>query len=298
MKGKTKNKSKVLKIILLAMSFVLVAVITFNVTLAWFYDSDWASKSVTMAGSVGIELRDSETGPIDGGTGAGQLHFKINTAKAYPGQAVEVKAGVYNDGGDSGEGGSACYVRAHFDVTTDISEENLATEALYGFLEELITKQNGKVSTYKWVYYQNEHSHMQLDNEYWFEGTSSETQTNDQLDDGYFYLCYSGTDNKQLLPLNRGELTPFLWNDTFTIPWQLTNASADKVLHVALVFQAIQTFIPVIENGQIVATLDGNQLPADLCLYDNESVQTVFNSCQFPKVEMAEDNSGYIQVTL
>ena len=61
---KSKKGKKIAKVVLLALSFILTAVITFNVTLAWFYDEDWASSMVTMAGTVGIELRDDASTTI------------------------------------------------------------------------------------------------------------------------------------------------------------------------------------------------------------------------------------------
>ena len=80
MKGKKKNKKKVGKILLLGMSFLLTIVLTFTITLAWFYDSDWASNSVTMAGTVGIEVR--KQGATSATSGSGNLHFIITTDKA------------------------------------------------------------------------------------------------------------------------------------------------------------------------------------------------------------------------
>ena len=121
MKGKKKNKKKVGKIILLGMSFLLTIVLTFTITLAWFYDSDWASNSVTMAGTVGIEVR--KQGATSATSGSGNLHFVITTDKAYPGQAIDVSASAYNNGGASktnGKEGSPCYLRASFTVYTNI----------------------------------------------------------------------------------------------------------------------------------------------------------------------------------
>ena len=100
MKGKKKNKRKVGKIILLGMSFLLTIILTFSFTMAWFYDADWSSNFVHMAGSVGIEIRkqqkyDGEGNPIYPTlttSGAGNLHFTITTDKAYPGQAIDVSA--------------------------------------------------------------------------------------------------------------------------------------------------------------------------------------------------------------
>ena len=59
-----------------------------------------------MAGTVGIEIRDGETnddGTPKKTTGSGQLHFNITTDKAYPGQAIDVAASCYNNGGKSNE---------------------------------------------------------------------------------------------------------------------------------------------------------------------------------------------------
>lgn len=164
MKGKTQNKKgkkKLIKILILACSFVLTIVVSASVTLAWFYDSDWASNTVTMAGTVGIEMRnDAKTHT----TGINQLHFKIDTAYAYPGQSVELQASVFNNGGTSieeyfekhsiplndenikkygqgqvdtnGDGtadykdviGSSAYIRAQFVVFTNIVEGGTAPE--------------------------------------------------------------------------------------------------------------------------------------------------------------------------
>ena len=161
MKGKNKNnkRKKIGVTIMLIMSFMLTIVLTATLTLAWFYDTDWASQSVTMAGAVGIEMRE-ESGKAT--SGKGQLHFKLyNTSLAYPGQAIEMEASVFNNGGSSvvnhftqnpttgypanpGAGatteeikqavseqdaliaasgaGSPCYVRAYFEVFTNITE--------------------------------------------------------------------------------------------------------------------------------------------------------------------------------
>jgi hypothetical protein len=146
MEGKKKSKKKLIKTLLLAMSFVLTIVLTASITLAWFYDSDWANTTVTMAGSVGIEMRNTSNTATHG---SGKFHFKLGNGAtlAYPGQSIEVQANVFNNGGDSVKTwwkdqpgydastaptppagtdisssgkGSACYVRARFVVYTDI----------------------------------------------------------------------------------------------------------------------------------------------------------------------------------
>ena len=92
MKGKAKNKRKIGKVILICMGFFLTIILTFTTTLAWFYDSDWASKYVKMGGSVGIKIKDSTDAFT---SGSGNLHFNITTALAYPGQSVDVSASVF-----------------------------------------------------------------------------------------------------------------------------------------------------------------------------------------------------------
>ena len=341
MKGKAKNKRKIGKVILIGLGFFLTIVLTFTTTLAWFYDSDWASKSITMAGTVGIEIRDGTTdaegNPITT-TGEGQLHFNITTEKAYPGQSIDVSASCYNNGGNSGSGGSKCYVRAHFAVYTNIgkapdpadyavgeyssdgtqnpayqealaianNETDLSAEALYAFLEQLISEQNSAGAGYYWAYYQNtgavalsKSGISESDTNYYVDGKQykdathdSENSTAEQVTDvaaikdkGYFYLCTNSTD-KKLLPLSYGESAVFLWNSRFIIPWKLTNASADKHIFVALQFQAVQTFIPKMsatKPGVIDPSAD-NQLPEDDCLYDKIEVQTVFSSSNFGEI--------------
>ena len=87
MKGKRQKKRKIGKIMLLSMSFLLTIVLTFTITMAWFFDSDWASNHVTMAGSVGIEIRDYQKQTT---SGSGNLNFEISTNLAYPGQSIQV----------------------------------------------------------------------------------------------------------------------------------------------------------------------------------------------------------------
>lgn len=326
MQGKSSKKRKTGKIILLGMSFLLTVVMTFTITLAWFYDSDWASNSVTMAGTVGIEIRrkllDDED-PDDPLTnlktsGSGKLYFDITTDYAYPGQAIDVSASVYNNGGKSyenGKSGSACYVRAHFAVYTNIGMDDPDTEdvnealeeaemnaqSLYDFLQGLVEAQNGTNSPYTWTYYRNTGS-MPIslsgtsngDIKYYYEGTQYEqADAPTDKDRGYFYLCYKRGNHQLedestltvsedgiLMPLNVTKDAVFLWNDTFIIPWTLTNYSADKLIYVVVTFQAVQTFIPKITNG-IISGDANNQLEWNNCKYNNPSVQTVFNSCNF-----------------
>lgn len=305
MEGKRKQKRKVGKVILLGMSFLLTIVLTFTITLAWFYDSDWASNYVTMAGTVGIEIREVSS-PI-ATSGAGQLHFNITTAKAYPGQAVDVSASVYNNGGRSvatgTSEGSPAFIRAHFAVFTNAGVDDPATPdidegeleksinatALYEFLNSLVTAQNARDEGYYWVYYQNSGSKpMSLsgtsteDIKHYFEGTQYDTPQS-QGDKGYFYLCES--DLEKLKPMAVGSAAVFLWNDTFIIPWTLSNYSADKMIFVAITFQAVQTFIPKIDGFGVIDNTPDNQLPLAQCKYNNSSVQTVFNSCNFTPID-------------
>lgn len=316
MEGK-KKKRKVGGIILLCMSFLLVIVLTFTMTLAWFFDSDWASSYVTMAGSVGIELRDNTNTKMHGSKG---LYFNISTALAYPGQAIDCSAKVYNNGGTSVTNntgvGSPCYVRARFIVYTDIDENKGTNDIdsgktnyfnatiLYEFLNSLISKQNSLTTNtkYHWEYFRrtgglglSTSGTSTEDKLYYLEGNVSEAQQTTQ-DEGYFYLCMKDVrptgDNSSkyyLYSLPVGGEAVYLWNDQFILPWQLTNVSADKHIFVAVEFQAIQTFIPQIDNGVIFSDAD-NQAHDNTrsetsdpyyVLYDNTSVQTVFNSINF-----------------
>ena len=188
MKGKNKKK-RALKISLIAMSFVLVMVLGVSLTLAWFYDGDWASNYVQMGGPVGIKIRDS-AGTLT--SGSNKLHFNLNDGGrlAYPGQSINIQAGVYNEGEsksilkDDGAGGttietttvgSSCYVRAHFAVYTNIGKiydaENeewvdssdkgtFDASKLCEFVQGLINEQNAKFGSgegkndYYWYYHQ------------------------------------------------------------------------------------------------------------------------------------------------
>jgi len=360
MKGKAIERRRIGKTIILILSFLLTIILTASITLAWFYDSDWASKSVTMGGAVGIELRPKL--PVDNSTlpnvaaEAGQLHFVISentNGKAYPGQGVEVKASVYNNGGRSmtdyfgsrtynndlatydenlhyndddieeagNKGvGSACYIRAHFAVATNIGkdtgvpegeddpDQNMNARVLYDFMHQLIKDQNNTPSsTFKWIYFQNQNAVVNFDNGLYMNGeylTEAPTGEGATIDAGYFYLCKpSSTDanNAELLQLDVGDEAAFLWNGTFVIPWQLTNISADKYIFVAVTFQAIQTFIPRMTQADaggsysIVKNKD-NQLAASECTVTRPEVQIVFNTCNFTpinyRIKVGENTAG------
>lgn len=344
MKGKSKKKKKIGKVILIGMGFFLTIVLTFTTTLAWFYDSDWASKYVQMGGTVGIVIKDE--GNFTSGSQA--LHFNIQPeGLAYPGQAVDVSASCYNDGGRSsatGGTGSACYIRARFAVYTnigkapvasdyiteqypagtdnpdfqkDLSEatqnQDLSAESLYQFLDGLITKQNNVSTTYQWTYYKktgalplSDSGVSADDKKYYLDGTtytptdggytaggSTYTTVSDISDRGYFYLCKKNS--TELFSLEVGQAAAFLWDSTFVIPWTLTNLSADKYIYVGVIFQAIQTYIPIISNGVISDAFNettGNKLDADQCTYDNIAVQTVFNTCNFDDIPLTVEING------
>lgn len=321
-KTKSTRGKKIAKGVLLALSFILTAVITFSVTLAWFYDGDWASDVVTMAGSVGIELHDS-AGKT---SGAGNLHFFVLGDKAYPGQAIDCEAAVYNDGGQStvaGKQGSPAYVRARFVVYTNIGngladdstdpEALMNARAIYDYLNGLITAQNNKTGiTYAWQYYTTD-KYFPLKNadstgtlKYYYDGTVYASAPTISAYESYYYLCYPNgatvtkKDNTTtvvganvLKPLTVGDTANFLWDGEFVIPWTLTNTAADKVIYVAVQFQAIQTFIPLV--NQNTSAMDGvispgvagdNQLDPSLCTYDNGGVQTIFNSSNFGAIDL------------
>lgn len=395
MKGKAKNKRKIGKVILIGIGFFLTIILTFTTTLAWFYDSDWASKSVTMAGTVGIRVKDGENFT----SGSGNLHFEITTEKAYPGQAIDVSASCYNDGGKSGlEKGSECYVRAHFAVYTNIgklpvpgdyvggsaskayiaakaqydaaiargetpdyaepkasdyeggaeskaykedlaiaqNEAGLSASELYKFLNQLIELQNDAsdaqtdtTKKYYWNYYKNNglengigggfplssSGTLNSDISYYIDGkdyvsngsgytytykdNDGQTQTDTVsdytklTDKGYFYLCLTKGEDAQLKALGLGEASVFLWNNRFIIPWKLTNASAEKDIFVAVEFQAIQTYIPIINTTGIIDSNPNNQLPEAQCTIKNNSVQTVFNSCSFTPISTVIGDKDY-----
>ena len=394
MKGKAKEKRKIGKAILIGMGFFLTIVLTFTTTLAWFYDSDWASKYISMAGTVGIEIR-KEDGTRT--SGSGNLYFHINSenGKAYPGQAIDVSASVYNNGGKSGVGGSDCYVRAHFAVYTNIgklpvatdyvggtesnaykaavaqyrvaheladnaevptetleaagikaadydggenanayktdlanaeTESEMSSEALYAFLETLVDKQNtlntssdpNLKTDYYWIYHKqtgalplSNSGIKDTDIEYYIDGQKVKDTTHDPdnenatsvsnvttvTDKGYFYLCKDSLG--VLKPLAYDDDAVFLWNNTFIVPWKLTNNSADKLIFVGITFQAIQTFIPqmVMSGTTSTGVIWGdpnNQVPEEECTYNSPSVQTVFNSCNFKEIETSINVNGKI----
>jgi len=406
MKGKAKQKKRIGKAILIGMGFFLTIVLTFTTTLAWFYDSDWANKYINMAGTVGIEIRRKEQDGDPEGvnlrtSGTGNLYFHLyqydptETPKGYPGQAINVSASVYNNGGKSGSGGSKCFVRAHFAVYTNIGklpdvndyddgadsaaykarkaeiladaglsestdeeaiaaaleaagldaddyaytnegateplafteakneaqkESSMNASALYTFLNNLILEQNklnsavsGSTPTgYEWVYYKHKGAlplsqtgTLTSDVEYYLEG--KKYKDNDQgktgvdvtevedvtkvEDKGYFYLCTDSVSG-QLKELGVTDSAVFLWNNTFIIPWQLTNTSADKIIFIGLTFQAIQTFIPQMNADGTISGAADNKLPLSGCTYSATAVQTVFNSCNFAEMETTINING------
>ena len=316
MEGKNKKKGSFGKVMLIVACMVLTAIISVSITLAWFFDKDWASHTVTMAGAVGITLKDN-TNTVT--SGAGNLHFNITTNYVYPGQSIDVSVKAFNDSTVNPataavSKGSPCYVRASFRIYTDIGKGEGASrpgeieanaQAIYDFLFGLIKTINHDHSTsdyaYRWVYFRH-YGSQALDSQNYFEGTGSNNATNN-YDKGYFYLCYDldGSNNTYaplnggsaititnrdaLYPLPVGTGAAFLWNGQFVMPWQITNYTADKSMFVVVEFQAIQTFIPQVTAGSISSAINNQVAPND-CTFYNPSVQTVFNSCAFSSQDL------------
>ncbi len=315
MKGKNKKKGSFGKAMLIVACMILTAIISVSITMAWYFDRDWASHTVTMAGAVGITLKDN-TDTVT--SGADQLHFNITTQYVYPGQSIDVSVKAYNDSTtnpatSATSKGSPCYLRASFRVYTDIGqgagasrpgEVEANAQAIYDFLFGLIKEINHDHTSnygYRWVYFRHYGSQL-LDSQYYYEGTGSGSATTD-YDKGYFYLCYDlDGPNTGYTPLNGGStititnrdaLYPlpistgaaFLWNGQFVMPWQITNYTADKKMFVVVEFQAIQTFIPLIASGTISSAVNNQVAPND-CTFYNPSVQTVFNSCAFASEDL------------
>lgn len=300
MKGKNKKK-RALKISLIAMSFILVMVLGVSLTLAWFYDGDWASNYVQMGGPVGIKIYDTVDGegkPNHFTSGANNLHFNLlSSEKAYPGQSIKIQAGIYNEGmqstvlkkdGDNlsfetQTSGSSCFVRAHFAVYTSITDTTGTFDVsdLCTFVDGLIGTQNQKYkdgTDYYWFYHQEKGSKALSEtstdaskNKHYFNGKEV-TENTDILDDGYYYLCGGsnediptgdGAEDKAILKeLEFLTAKAYLWDSTIVIPWQLNNGSADAVIVVEVRFEAIQTFIPEISGG-VISNAENNRVDDD-----------------------------------
>ena len=341
MKGKTKNK-KLMKVLILAVCFVLTIVLSVSLTMAWFFDTDWASTAVTMAGAVGIEMRDGSQAT----SGSGNLHFVVESEYSYPGQAVEVEASVFNNGGSSvinhfgktptydeiqsgaesgdlAKVGSACYVRAHFAVYTNIGTDTkvypenatpeekaeidlqftenakLNSTALYSHLVDLVKTQNQAVyddstidakDKYQWVYFRNENPVYNFDGKNYYMGIERADNFIVDMDgDGEQdagdegYFYLCMSDGTTLKPLKVGEDAAFLWNSTFVIPWQLNNFSADKDIFIGVIFQAVQTFIPEMDVASGKYTIGGE---ADNQLDDDEGTDGYQHHYNSPEVQI------------
>ena len=192
-------------------------------------------------------------------------------------------------------------------------------QSIYNFLNSLIATQNTK-GTYQWKYHKQTDAiplstsgtqkvgtdddiaddDAASDISYYLDGKKY-TAANATGDRGYYYLCYKkdatittftspGTYTVKdtdfiLKPLAYNEAAAFLWDDQLIIPWTLTNYSADKHIFVGIVFQAVQTYIPVINTDGSFLKQANNQLAPELCTYNNHSVQAVFNSSTFKAID-------------
>ena len=351
MKGKKKNK-KLAKVLVLAVCFVLTIIVSASVTLAWFYDSDWASDSITMAGAVGIEMRNSAGTPT---SGAGSLHFKISTNYAYPGQAMDLQASVFNNGGSSitnyyknqatpvtnptdpqiqtagnANVGSKAYIRAQVILLTNMNmdaepdkttkpleweewndSQKFNARAIYTALNGLITTNNSTSATTDWVY-----DRVQTVDDTTYKGTIKfDSADHEFYDYGYYYLCYdkgtSPTLENVLYPLSVGHNAAFLFKNTFIIPWTLTNITADKEIYIGVKFEAIQTFIPRLNetydsttkgwsiysgemDNQADDVITGTGSDGYQNFYYSTNVQIVFNTSRFAKIKFTlADGSTY-----
>ena len=179
--------------------------------------------------------------------------------------------------------------------------------AIYKYLQDLITVQNGKADGYCWQYLQTKGAKILTPSgaapsqsapaNYYLEGETgyyengqlvkyTAENSKDLKDNGYYYLCVKDgqTLTTNMLKLAVGVDAAFLWDSKFIIPWTLTNFSADKHIFVAVEFQAIQTFIPIIESDGSIKDDDINNQVQGNIAYDNTSLQTVFNSCSFDPI--------------
>ena len=318
-------QGRLTKIVLLALAFLMTIIITFTITVAWFFDGDWADNKITMGGKVSVYLTngdntntdDDDDYPYDnlGQSGSKSLHFQLfgGAEKAYPGQTIDVKTSVYNDGD------SDCYIRAKFMVATDVVEQDLDLGNLYYFLYSLVTDINDVAEyDYCWVYSELDYkTPIYFDGKYYLNGDSydkntwEKTMTNDEkCDGGYYYLCQKvgGAVSPLLKPVTKSSLQTFFMDGTFLIPWTLTNASASCNLYAAVQFQAIQTFIPVVYNPNetdsesveynedsnnhgTISKEENNRYPADSVAYNTYSAQAVWNSCAFGDITAEWANS-------
>ena len=318
-------KGRYLNIVLLALAFLMTIVITFTVTVAWFFDSDWASNDITMGGKVSIYLtngvKDGE-GNYTQLYGKNQLHFKLfdsgdptapgyQKPVGYPGQTIDVRASVFNDGD------SKCYVRAKFLVASNVPDSKLSLSSLYIYLQQLVNAINSNSSyQYCWRYYEQTAANaIKFDGSYYLNGTaytdSAWNTLENKSDGGYYYLCkkVSNAVSDILMPMELGELDTFFMDGTFLIPWQLKNDSAGCKLFAAVQFDAIQTYIPIVYNKDAASgtkeytsdpTLHGtickdvnNQMPEDLVKYNTYSAQAVWNSCEFDGITESWVDSGF-----
>ena len=322
-------QGRLTKIVLLALAFLMTIIITFTVTVAWFYDSDWADNKITMGGKVSVYLTngentddtDDDTNPYDnlGQSGSKSLHFQLfgGAEKAYPGQTIDVKTSVYNDGD------SDCFIRAKFMVATDVTEPDLDLANLYLYLHSLVQAINSMDDyDYCWVYDERNHNNSPIyfENNYYLNGVAYPKDTwektmdaSAKFDTGYYYLCQKvdGATSHLLKPITKSSLQTFFMDGTFLIPWTLTNSSASCNIYAAVQFQAIQTFIPVVynpnetnasskeynEDSQYHGTIskaENNRFPEDSVKYDTYSAQVVWNSCVFDSITADwATNPGY-----
>lgn len=328
-------QGRLTKIVLLALAFLMTIIITFTMTVAWFFDSDWADNKITMGGKVSVYLTNGEntdtsddtTYPYDnlGQSGSKSLHFQLfgGAEKAYPGQTIDVKTSVYNDGE------SDCYIRAKFMVATDVGDgEDLDIGNLYYFLYTLVTDIN-KVSSYDycWVYSELDHTTpIYFEGQYYLNGDTfskdewEKTKPDaEKVDGGYYYLCQKvdGAVSSLLKPVSKSSLQTFFMDGTFLIPWTLTNSSASCNLYAAVQFQAIQTFIPVVYNPNesdsssveynedskyygTISKKENNRYPEASVAYNTYSAQAVWNSCSFPSItaDWVSDTNYKVQSSL
>ena len=287
-------------------------------------------------------------------SGAGALHFKISTNYAYPGQAMDLQASVFNNGGSSitnyyknqatpvtnptdtqiqtaGDAnvGSKAYIRAQVILLTnmnmDAAPADQTSEAyaewldsqkfnareIYKALNGLITTNNSTSATTDWVY-----DRTPTVDETTFQGTVKFDSTDHTFYDyGYYYLCYDATSNANLknvlYPLSVGHNAAFLFKNTFIIPWTLTNITADKEIYIGVKFEAIQTFIPRLNNtydsttkGWSIYSAEMDNQADDVItgtgsegyqnFYYSTNVQIVFNTSRFAKIKFTlADSSTY-----
>lgn len=235
----------------LSLAIILIAAVFVGTTLAFFFATDWASKSIEMSGKVDILAVGDGNVSIEDNNTISKLIITLDNGydKLIPGMPIEMPVSVRVT-----RSTTKPLIRARVtmkildrETMTEQSDELAAIQNMYGQMLDIIESNDWHLHTDGYFYY-----------------VSGVTQTGEG----------GNTILAEVDATAKNEVLPFI-DDKITFPTWITHAYSGLAVQYKITFQAIQNYIPD-ENGRQLPNTITNSLK-------------IFN--EFPDSEVYEPTS-------